>query len=75
MFHVCVCFFFLFKIYLKTLKENLSLLTAERAGDDEEGTLTKVEDSLSDITALCHQSSHSLNQQQREVGEWGADCW
>lgn len=65
MFHVCVLFP-PFKIYLKTLKENLSLLT-ER--DDEEETLTNVKDSLNDIIALCHQSSHSLNQQQREV--WG----
>lgn len=60
-------FFVLFEIYLKTLKENLSLVTAERAGDDEEETLTNVKDSLSDIISLCHQSSQSLNQQQREV--------
>lgn len=61
-------FFVLFEICLKTLKENLSLVTAERAeGDDEEETLTNVKDSLNDIIALCHQSSQSLNQQQREV--------
>lgn len=60
------CMFFL--SYLKTLKENLSLVTAERAeGDDEEETLTNVKDSLNDIISLCHQGSQSLNQQQREV--------
>lgn len=58
--------FFSFKIYLKTLKENLSLLTAEKE-DHEEETLTNVKDSLNDMLGLCHQSSHSLNQQQREV--------
>ncbi|XP_056903532.1 vacuolar protein sorting-associated protein 8 homolog isoform X2 [Takifugu flavidus] len=56
-----------FAVLLETLKENLSLVTAERAGDDEEETLTNVKDSLSDIISLCHQSSQSLNQQQREV--------
>lgn len=61
-------FFVLFELYLKTLKENLSLVTAERAEeDDEEETLTNVKDSLNDIISLCHQSSQSLNQQQREV--------
>uniref|UniRef100_A0A674NUU6 VPS8 subunit of CORVET complex n=1 Tax=Takifugu rubripes TaxID=31033 RepID=A0A674NUU6_TAKRU len=35
--------------------------------NDEEETLTNVKDSLSDIISLCHQSSQSLNQQQREV--------
>lgn len=72
-FHSCLvvsydasCMFFL--SYLKTLKENLSLVTAERAeGDDEEETLTNVKDSLNDIISLCHQGSQSLNQQQREV--------
>lgn len=63
MFHVC---FFSFKIYLKTLRENLSLLTAETE-DHEEETLTHVRDSLNDMIGLCHQSSHSLKQQQREV--------
>lgn len=56
-----------FKICLKALKENLSLLTAAEAGDDEEETLTDVKDSLNNIIELCHQSSHSFNQQQREV--------
>uniref|UniRef100_H3CIS9 VPS8 subunit of CORVET complex n=1 Tax=Tetraodon nigroviridis TaxID=99883 RepID=H3CIS9_TETNG len=56
-----------FDVLLETLKENLSLLAAQREGDDEEETLTNVKDSLNDIIALCHQSSHSLNQQQREV--------
>lgn len=63
MFHVC---FFSFQIYLKTLKENLSLLTAE-GEDEEEEALTDVKDSLNDMIGLCHQSSPSLNQQQREV--------
>lgn len=63
MFHVC---FFPFECYLKTLKGNLSLLTAER-GDDEEETLRNVKDSLNDTIALCQQSSHSLKQHQREV--------
>lgn len=61
-------FFVLFELYLKTLKENLSLVTAERAEeDDDEETLTNVKDSLNDIISLCHQSSQSLNQQEREV--------
>uniref|UniRef100_H2S9W1 VPS8 subunit of CORVET complex n=1 Tax=Takifugu rubripes TaxID=31033 RepID=H2S9W1_TAKRU len=50
-----------FAVLLEVLK------LPERAGDDEEETLTNVKDSLSDIISLCHQSSQSLNQQQREM--------
>ncbi|XP_071376066.1 vacuolar protein sorting-associated protein 8 homolog isoform X3 [Centroberyx affinis] len=71
-----------FTVLLKTLKEKLALLTPESEGagggrrveeeeeeEEEEGepTLRRVEDSLSDIIALCHRSSQNLNQQQREV--------
>ncbi|KAM3606154.1 uncharacterized protein V6R79_011623 [Siganus canaliculatus] len=63
-----------FAVLLETLKEKLGLLTAEsssRADDEEEAdgesTLAVVKDSLNDITALCHQSSQNLSQQQREV--------
>ena len=69
-----------FIISLKTLKEKLSVHTAESDGgveederhDDEEksdgeSALTGVKDSLNDIIALCHRSSPNLDQQQREV--------
>ncbi|XP_070771676.1 vacuolar protein sorting-associated protein 8 homolog [Enoplosus armatus] len=69
-----------FAVLLETLKEKLSLLTAESdrgveggtgRWDEEEGdsesTLTRVKDSLNDIIVLCHQSSQNLYQQQREV--------
>ncbi|XP_042290372.1 vacuolar protein sorting-associated protein 8 homolog isoform X1 [Thunnus albacares] len=70
-----------FTVLLETLKEKLSLLTAEanRGGEgghrrqdegeekENESTLTRVEDSLNDIIVLCHQSSQNLDQPQREV--------
>lgn len=61
-----------FAVLLETLNEKLSVLTAEsERGVDEQGdgqlTLSGVKNSLDDITALCHQSSQNLNQQQREV--------
>ncbi|XP_070833577.1 vacuolar protein sorting-associated protein 8 homolog [Chaetodon trifascialis] len=69
-----------FEVLLETLKEKLSLLTAQsdrrvEGGDgrwdekerDSESTLTRVKDSLNEIIALCHQSSQNLYQQQREV--------
>ncbi|KAM8739114.1 vacuolar protein sorting-associated protein 8 homolog [Acanthopagrus schlegelii] len=70
-----------FDVLLETLKEKLSVLTAEsdreveeeeeRHDDEEktdsESTLTGVKDSLNDIIALCHRSSPNLDQQQREV--------
>ncbi|XP_042358575.1 vacuolar protein sorting-associated protein 8 homolog [Plectropomus leopardus] len=65
-----------FAVLLETLKEKLSILTAEsEPGDrgqgeeerDRELTLTRVKNSLNDIIDLCHRSSDSLNQQQREV--------
>ncbi|XP_075932697.1 vacuolar protein sorting-associated protein 8 homolog isoform X5 [Anarhichas minor] len=69
-----------FTVLLETLKENLSLLTAEsdRGADggegrqdeeerDSESKLTGVKDSLNDIIVLCHRNSDSLYQQQREV--------
>ncbi|XP_038593280.1 vacuolar protein sorting-associated protein 8 homolog isoform X1 [Micropterus salmoides] len=69
-----------FAVLLETLKDKLSLLTAESdggveeengGGNEEEGgsesTLTRVKDSLNDIIVLCHRSSQNLYQQQREV--------
>ncbi|XP_068423961.1 vacuolar protein sorting-associated protein 8 homolog isoform X1 [Clinocottus analis] len=69
-----------FAVLLETLKEKLSLLTAEsdrgaaggggRRDEEERGgdaTLTGVKDSLNDIIVLCHRNSDSLYQQQREV--------
>nr|XP_020479091.1 vacuolar protein sorting-associated protein 8 homolog [Monopterus albus] len=69
-----------FAVLLEMLKERLSLFTAEcdrgvEGGDgrqdEEEGNqesiLTKVKDSLNEIIALCHRSSHNLDQHQREV--------
>ncbi|XP_034465327.1 vacuolar protein sorting-associated protein 8 homolog isoform X1 [Hippoglossus hippoglossus] len=67
-----------FSVLLETLKEKLCLLTAEsdaeaedRRHDEDEinddSTLTRVKDSLNDIIALCHRSSHNLYQQQREA--------
>ncbi|KAL7384136.1 hypothetical protein ABVT39_025073 [Epinephelus coioides] len=69
-----------FAVLLETLKENLNLLTAEcdRGADEGDGgqeeeerdseiTLTRVKNSLNDITDLCHRSSDNLYQQQREV--------
>ncbi|XP_044068934.1 vacuolar protein sorting-associated protein 8 homolog isoform X3 [Siniperca chuatsi] len=69
-----------FAVLLETLKDKLSLLTAEsdRAVEggngrqdeeerDSDSTLTRVKDSLNDIIVLCHQSSQNLYQQQREV--------
>ncbi|XP_039994817.1 vacuolar protein sorting-associated protein 8 homolog isoform X2 [Xiphias gladius] len=69
-----------FSVLLETLKGKLCLLTTEsdtgvEGGDgrqDEEerhseSTLTRVTDSLNDIIALCHRSSHNLYQQEREV--------
>uniref|UniRef100_A0A8C3AJY3 Vacuolar protein sorting-associated protein 8 homolog n=1 Tax=Cyclopterus lumpus TaxID=8103 RepID=A0A8C3AJY3_CYCLU len=69
-----------FAVLLETLKETLSVLTAEsdRAADGGEGrrdeeeresdsTLTRVKDSLNDIIVLGHRNSDSLYQQQREA--------
>ncbi|XP_054455797.1 vacuolar protein sorting-associated protein 8 homolog isoform X2 [Anoplopoma fimbria] len=69
-----------FTVLLETLKEKLSLLTAESDGGanggdgrrdeekrDSESSLTGVKDSLKDIISLCHRNSDSLYQQQREV--------
>uniref|UniRef100_A0A8C4I5C4 RING-type domain-containing protein n=1 Tax=Dicentrarchus labrax TaxID=13489 RepID=A0A8C4I5C4_DICLA len=68
-----------FAVLLETLKDKLSLLTAESdrveggdgRRDEEEGgdeaTLTGVKDSLNEIIVLCHRSSQNLYQQQREV--------
>ncbi|XP_037637793.1 vacuolar protein sorting-associated protein 8 homolog isoform X2 [Sebastes umbrosus] len=69
-----------FAVLLETLKEKLSLLTAESEGGveggdgrrikeerDGESTLTRVQDSLNDIIVLCQRSSDNLYQQQREV--------
>ncbi|KAM7408077.1 hypothetical protein PAMA_001975 [Pampus argenteus] len=70
-----------FTVLLETLREKLSLLTAEanrggeggQTGPDEEdekdgdSTLMRVEHSLNDIIALCHRSSQNLDQPQREV--------
>ncbi|GLD65220.1 vacuolar protein sorting-associated protein 8 homolog, partial [Lates japonicus] len=69
-----------FSVLLETLKEKLCLLTAEsdtgvEGGDGEQdederrsdSTLMRVKDSLNDIIALCHRSSHNLYQQQREA--------
>lgn len=71
------------KVFLysvQTLKVNLSVLTTEsetgaergdRTQDEEErdpqATVTRVQDSLNDIIALCQRSSQNLDQQQREV--------
>lgn len=64
---------------VQTLKENLSVLATEsetgpkavdRREDEERGhrsTLTRVQDSLNNIIALCHRSSQNLDLQQREV--------
>uniref|UniRef100_A0A7N6BH30 RING-type domain-containing protein n=1 Tax=Anabas testudineus TaxID=64144 RepID=A0A7N6BH30_ANATE len=68
-----------FMVLLETLKENLSVLATEsetgpkavdRREDEERGhrsTLTRVQDSLNNIIALCHRSSQNLDLQQREV--------
>ncbi|XP_056291216.1 vacuolar protein sorting-associated protein 8 homolog isoform X2 [Pseudoliparis swirei] len=69
-----------FAVLLETLKETLSLLTAEsdRGADGGEGrrdeeerdsdsTLTSVKDSLNDIIVLCQRNSDSLYLQQREA--------
>ncbi|XP_034079092.1 vacuolar protein sorting-associated protein 8 homolog isoform X4 [Gymnodraco acuticeps] len=63
-----------FAVLLETLKEKLSVLTAESeradAGGEErdrDHTLSRVKESLNDIIELCHRSSDSLDQQQREV--------
>ncbi|TNN63967.1 Vacuolar protein sorting-associated protein 8 [Liparis tanakae] len=73
-----------FAVLLETLKETLSLLTAEseRGADGGEGrrdeeervsdtTLTNVKDSLNDIIVMCHRNSDSLYQQQREDPVYG----
>ncbi|XP_010792421.1 chromodomain-helicase-DNA-binding protein 1-like [Notothenia coriiceps] len=63
-----------FAVLLETLKEKLSVLTAESERADEGGeerdrdhTLSRVKESLNDIIELCHRSSDNLDQQQREV--------
>ncbi|XP_047458878.1 vacuolar protein sorting-associated protein 8 homolog isoform X2 [Mugil cephalus] len=69
-----------FAVLLETLREKLSLFTAEsdrgaegQAGtqdDDEidnESTLMRVKESLNDIIAFCQRSCQNLDRQQREV--------
>ncbi|XP_030635850.1 vacuolar protein sorting-associated protein 8 homolog isoform X2 [Chanos chanos] len=69
-----------FEVLLETLREKLSMLSEEKtdsgkvsheeegeALEEDEGPLQRVESALSDIISLCHRSSHSLNQQQREA--------
>ncbi|XP_068597808.1 vacuolar protein sorting-associated protein 8 homolog [Brachionichthys hirsutus] len=69
-----------FAVLLATLKEKLTLLTAESDGGgtrggagqteeetDGEPTLAAVKEALDDIVALCRRSSQNLYQQQREV--------
>ncbi|KAJ8255316.1 hypothetical protein GJAV_G00203490 [Gymnothorax javanicus] len=60
-----------FQVLIKTLKDKLIILTQESQTDtsaeDEQLSLQGVESSLCDIISLCHRSSHSLNQQQREA--------
>ncbi|KAI1898316.1 hypothetical protein AGOR_G00071070 [Albula goreensis] len=56
-----------FQVLLQTLKDKLTFLTQENQEEEEEVQLQKVQAALGDIIALCHRSSHSLNQQQREA--------
>ncbi|KAJ8385099.1 hypothetical protein AAFF_G00193200 [Aldrovandia affinis] len=55
-----------FQVLLQTLKDKLILLTQE-SHEEEEVPLQRVEAALGDIIALCHRSSLSLSQQQREA--------
>ncbi|XP_062867008.1 vacuolar protein sorting-associated protein 8 homolog isoform X2 [Trichomycterus rosablanca] len=68
-----------FQVLLQTLKAKLHTLAQEscettgtRSEEEEEAAeerslLVGVEEALSDIIALCHRSSHGLNQPQREA--------
>ncbi|MCJ8748031.1 hypothetical protein PDJAM_G00160220 [Pangasius djambal] len=70
-----------FQVLLQTLKEKLNTLVQESSepatprpegeedevADEDYTPLARVEEALSDIIALCHRSSHGLNQQQREA--------
>ncbi|XP_036401275.1 LOW QUALITY PROTEIN: vacuolar protein sorting-associated protein 8 homolog [Megalops cyprinoides] len=56
-----------FQVLLQTLKDKLTSLTQQSQEEGEELRLQGVESALGDIIALCHRSSHSLNQQQREA--------
>ncbi|KAJ8352334.1 hypothetical protein SKAU_G00238100 [Synaphobranchus kaupii] len=59
-----------FQVLLQTLKDKLVILTQEsqtNTEEEEELPLQRVEVALGDIISLCHRSSHSLNQQQREA--------
>ncbi|XP_035266136.1 vacuolar protein sorting-associated protein 8 homolog isoform X1 [Anguilla anguilla] len=63
-----------FQVLLQTLKDKLVILTQESQTNTEEEEeeeeqlpLQRVEAALGDIISLCHRSSHSLNQQQREA--------
>ncbi|KAK2848630.1 hypothetical protein Q5P01_008464 [Channa striata] len=68
-----------FAVLLETLKENLCLLMAgsdagPKGGDGGHGegdrygesTVMKTQDTLNNIIALCHRSSHNLDQHQRQ---------
>ncbi|XP_047659087.1 vacuolar protein sorting-associated protein 8 homolog isoform X3 [Tachysurus fulvidraco] len=70
-----------FQVLLQTLKEKLNTLVHESSDpatlrpeggemevtDEDYTPLSRVEEALSDVIALCHRSSHGLNQQQREA--------
>ncbi|XP_060716716.1 vacuolar protein sorting-associated protein 8 homolog isoform X1 [Tachysurus vachellii] len=70
-----------FQVLLQTLKEKLNTLVQESSHpatlrpeggemevtDEDYTPLSRVEEALSDVIALCHRSSHGLNQQQREA--------
>ncbi|XP_069471841.1 vacuolar protein sorting-associated protein 8 homolog isoform X2 [Ambystoma mexicanum] len=56
-----------FLVMLKTLQTKLLVLTQEEETPKTMSPIKDVEDSLSEIIALCQRTSHNLNQQQREA--------